>query len=202
MNRFFLTKGPRVVPGILVVSLLSMGGCATTQYSSQLVARGELLLSYDGGFVMQAGGKKVAQGLSYRGLERFVSCVPEAKQHARSAQRHGGAAIALSVLGISLSVASLGSLAGLGDSDHMWAWLGGGLATGAVGLTLSSLSWREKNQANGHALDALNYYNDAVGSLGATCQDLAYPPPAGPLPSELPPPPSVPSSSSEKPDPT
>lgn len=173
-------NGGRCTAALLAVSL-SMG-CATTQYQPQLVARGELTLRYDGGFVMQAQGKPVAEGLSYRGLDRFVSCVPEAHKHARSAQNHGGAAIALSVLGVTFSLASLGSLAGLSDSNHMWAWLGGGLGAGAVGLTLSALSWREKNQANGHALDAMNYYNDAVGSLGASCQDLRYPPAAGPAP--------------------
>lgn len=166
--------------GSLLVAMALCTGCATTQYQPQLVARGELVLRYDGGFVLQSAGQPVARGLSYRGLERFVGCVPEAARHAKSAQRHGGAAIALSVLGITLSLASVGSLIGLTDTQHQWAWLGGGLATGAVGLTLSALSWREKNQANGHALDALNHYNDAVGSLGASCQDLRYPPAAGP----------------------
>ena len=166
------------------LATLASTGCATTQYQPQLAARGELLLRYDGGFVMQAQGQTVARALSYRGLDRFVACVPEAHQHARSAQSHGGAAIALSVIGVTLSLASLGSLAGLADTQHQWSWLGGGLAAGAVGLTLSALSWREKNQANGHAIDAMNHYNDAVGSLGANCQDLRYPPAAGPSPQD------------------
>ena len=166
-----------------LATLASMG-CATTQYQPQLAARGELLLRYDGGFVMQAQGQTVARALSYRGLDRFVACVPEAHQHARSAQTHGGAAIALSVIGVTRSLASLGSLAGLADTQHQWSWLGGGLAAGAVGLTLSALSWREKNQANGHAIDAMNHYDDAVGSLGASCQDLRYPPAAGPSPQD------------------
>lgn len=181
-----------------LLAMVLSPGCATTQYQPQLVARGELTLRYDGGFVMQAQGQHVAQALSYRGLDRFVACVPEAHQHARSAQSHGGAAIALSVIGVTLSLASLGSLAGLADTQHQWSWLGGGLAAGAVGLTLSALAWREKNQANGHALDAMNHYNDAVGSLGANCQDLRYPPAAGPapqapdaMPENLPMPPAV-----------
>lgn len=168
-----------VGPALSIILVGLLGGCASTRYAPRLVAQGELVLGYDGGFQMYAGGQKVTHGLSYRGLERFVSCVPEAKRHARSAQNHGGAAIALSVLGVTLSVASLGGLAGFADSDRLWAWLGGGLATGTVGLTLSALSWREKNQANGHALDAMNYYNDAVGSLGASCEKLSYPPAAG-----------------------
>ncbi len=192
-----VTKGTAAVLALVVTS-----GCATTQYAPQLVARGELQLGYDGGFVMRAEGKPVTSGLAYRGLARYVACVPEAHKHARSAQNHGGAAIALSVLGVTFSLASLGSLAGLADPQNQWTWLGSGLAAGALGLTLSAVSWREKNQANGHAIDAMNYYNDAVGSLGATCQDLRYPPAAGPappdaatpLPDSLPAPPTVGSS--------
>lgn len=199
----------RFAATLLLLTAPFAGGCATTQYAPQLVARGEITLGYDGGFVMRAEGKPVAEGLSYRGLASYVVCVPEAHRHAKSAQSHGGAAIALSVLGVTLSLASLGGLAGLADTDHQWAWLGGGLASGVVGLTLSALSWREKNQANGHALDAMNLYNDSVGSLGASCQDLRYPQAAGPAapdgqslpsthptslspaPDSLPPPPTV-----------
>ncbi len=173
-----------------VLAVALAGGCATTQYAPQLVARGEIQLGYDGGFVMRAEGKPVASGLAYRGLARYVSCVPEAHKHAQSAQNHGGAAIALSVLGVTFSLASIGSLAGLADQQHQWTWLGSGLAAGALGLTLSAISWREKNQANGHAIDAMNFYNDAVGSLGATCQDLRYPPAAGPAPPEAATPPT------------
>lgn len=193
MNASLLRAAATVLCGTLAFST----GCATTQYAPQLVARGEITLGYDGGFVMRAEGKTIASGLSYRGLPGYVACVPEAHRHAKSAQSHGGAAIALSVLGVTLSLASLGGLVGLADTDHQWAWLGGGLASGVVGLTLSSISWREKNQANGHALDAVNYYNDAVGSLGASCNDLRYPPAAGPAPLEAPaaPPSSPPSPS-------
>ncbi|HNN97929.1 MAG TPA: hypothetical protein PKI03_36950, partial [Pseudomonadota bacterium] len=57
-----------------------------------------------------------------------------------------------------------------------------------VGLTLSIVSWRLKNHANGHAHDAVNFYNDSVGSLGATCDDLSYPSPVGPAPAAAVPP--------------
>jgi hypothetical protein len=69
--------------------------------------------------------------------------------------------------------------------QHHVEWLGAWSGGGRIGLTLSALSWREKNQANGHALDAMNHYNDAVGSLGSNCQDLRYPPAAGPNPADL-----------------
>ena len=131
------------------LATLASTGCATTQYQPQLAARGELLLRYDGGFVMQAQGQTVARALSYRGLDRFVACVPEAHQHARSAQTHGGAAIALSVIGVTLSLASLGSLAGLADTQHQWSWLGGGLAAATAFGVLYYLDRRDLKRSTG-----------------------------------------------------
>ena len=85
---------------------------------------------------------------------------------------------------------------GVYDQPRLWYWVGGGLALATVGAVLSGLGQRMRNSANGHAIDAMNFYNDAVGSLGATCDDLRYPPPAGPAPEvpaqePLPPPPTV-----------
>lgn len=164
------------------VALATASGCATSNYAPQVVARGELTLRYDGGFELSAGGQPVAKGLTYRGLDRYVRCVPEAHKHARQAQTAGGTAIAFSVLGGLLGAGGLTSLVALVDGDHWQAWLGGGLGMATVGLTFSILSWRFKNHANGHAIDAMNFYNDSVGSLGATCDELVYPPSAGPAP--------------------
>lgn len=167
----------------LVVAALStscLGGCASTQYAPQVVARGELTLRYDGGFQIYAGRDKLSHGLTYPRLAEYVRCVPQAQEHARRAQSSGRGAVATSVLGGVLGAAGLVGLVGLADQDRIGLWLGGGLALSTVGLTFSIISWRLKNHANGHALDAVNFYNDAVGSLGATCQDLSYPPPAGP----------------------
>ncbi|MBV8201017.1 MAG: hypothetical protein JOZ15_10390 [Acidobacteria bacterium] len=58
-----------------------------------------------------------------------------------------------------------------------------------LGLALVGGGAQAKVDANGHAVDAMNYYNDAVGALGATCDDLTYPRAAGPAPGEMPPPP-------------
>lgn len=194
-------------------STVGLGGCGATFYTPQVVARGELTLRYSHGFELVAGGQRVAKGLSYRGLTDYVRCVPMAEQHARSAQRNGSAAITLSVLGALIGVSGLTGLIGIWDEPNRYSWVGGGIGLGALGATLALLSWRYKNHANGHAIDAMNYYNDAVGSLGATCADLRYPAPAGPLPGapdgsappdptqptqptslppELPPPPAVP----------
>ncbi|MFO0577612.1 MAG: hypothetical protein U1A78_26710 [Polyangia bacterium] len=202
-----MTATARPVALILVGALgfgSTVGGCGATFYTPQVVARGELTLRYDHGFELVAGGQRVAKGLSYRGLTDYVRCVPMAEQHARSAQRNGSAAITLSVLGALIGVSGLTGLVGIWDEPNRYSWVGGGIGLGALGATLALLSWRYKNHANGHAVDAMNYYNDAVGSLGATCADLRYPAPAGPLPGapdgspgpelppELPPPPAVP----------
>lgn len=164
-----------------------LGGCGSTVYSPQVVARGELTLSYNHGFELSAGGRRVAKGVSYRGLADYVGCVPQAQMHARSAQNNGSAAITLSVLGAVIGVSGLIGLIGIWDEPNRWQWVGGGIGLGALGATFGGLSWRYKNHANGHAIDAMNFYNDSVGSLGATCADLRYPEPAGPLPEAAPP---------------
>ncbi|WP_437753964.1 hypothetical protein [Sorangium sp. So ce1389] len=157
-----------------------------TRYSPRVVARGELTASYDDGFSLWAGGQKVAESYHYEGLERFVRCVPEAREHARQASQSGRSATTLSTLGVVLGVGSLGGLSGLYFHDKnevaMGAILGTGVAVAATAVVLGALSRPAKERAHGHALDAMNYYNDSVGSLGATCDDLTYPPPAGPEP--------------------
>ncbi|XXT17508.1 hypothetical protein WME94_45495 [Sorangium sp. So ce429] len=161
-----------------------------TRYTPRVVARGELTASYDDGFTLWAGGQQVAESYHYDGLERFVRCVPEAREHARQASQSGRSATTLSTLGVVLGVGSLGGLSGLyfhdKDEAAMGAILGMGVAVAATAVVLGALSRPAKERVHGHALDAMNYYNDAVGSLGATCDDLTYPPPAGPEPPALP----------------
>jgi hypothetical protein len=176
------------VAALALVGSLGLGGCSTTTYAPQVVARGELTLRYDHGFELVAGGQRVSSGVAYNGLARYVRCVPKAHEHARSAQRNGGAAITLSVLGGVIGLGGLIGLVGIWDEPNRWSWVGGGVGLGALGATLAVLSWRYKNHANGHAVDAMNYYNDSVGSLGATCDDLRYPEPAGPAPEPTAPP--------------
>ena len=183
----------------LLLTVLSDGGCATTTYVPDVVARGEITIRYDSGFELVAGRQHLTSGLTYKGLADYVRCVPEAARHARSAQANGRGAVALSVLGGVIGVSGLGGLYGLYDQNNLWPWLLSGVALGAIGTTLAGLSHRLKNHANGHAVDAVNYYNDAVGSLGATCDDLRYPAPAGPGPDPAPPdgwiPPMIPAPS-------
>jgi hypothetical protein len=188
----------------------SLLGCAaSSSYAPAVTARGELTLRYDNGFVASAEGHPVARGLRWRGLAEYVRCVPTAHDEAVGARAAGTRAVVLSAIGGSLRVLALGGLYGLVDTDHEWEWLGAGVGSAAVGLVLVGLGRLSRNVANGRAVDAVNFYNDAVGSLGATCADLSYPPPAGPVPPvaptqpepPLPPPPVWPAAPPSPPPP-
>lgn len=168
--------------------LASLPACSgMTHYTPRAVARGELTLRYDNEFQLYAGGQRVATGYTYGDLPDFVRCVPSALRHAEAARSDGAAGVTLTTLGITLGVGGMGGLAGLAfydsNPDMMFALLGGGIITSIAGVVLSGVSRTYKNNANGHAVDAMNYYNDAVGSYGASCNDLVYPEPAGPEPS-------------------
>ncbi|HZS37684.1 MAG TPA: hypothetical protein VFF06_12695 [Polyangia bacterium] len=180
----------------LAVIALIASGCATTEYQPQLVARGELTLRYQGGFEMWGGGRRVARGLGWSGLPEYVRCVPQASDQAQKAARDGTLSTALSITGGIFGVLPIGALIGFGVDypDHVGIWLGTGVGMAVLGVVLAGFGRKLKNSANGHAVDALNYYNDAVGSLGATCDDLRYPAPAAPQapPPEYPPPPQYP----------
>jgi hypothetical protein len=166
--------------------LLLVVGCTNTHYTPQVLARGELFLQNKRGLEMHAGGRRVARSIKWNGLPEFVRCVPQAPEHAARAQKSGRTSLALAVAGGTLGVLALGGLIGFADENHLWEWLAGGISVGVVGAIFSGTSQLLRNRANGQAVDAMNYYNDAVGSLGATCDDLVYPPSAGPLPSPSP----------------
>jgi hypothetical protein len=163
-------------------------GCAsgTTRYSPVLLARGELVLSYEEGLYISAAGQPVARGSRYDGLSSFVRCVPNAHRHAEAAEAAGTQAFAFSVTGVGLSITGLGGLAGLAFTDNqtvMLALLGSGIGVEVLGLVFAALGRASKISAMGHAVDAVNYYNDAVGSVGGSCSDAPAPPsPASPPP--------------------
>jgi hypothetical protein len=174
-------------------------GCAATSssYMPQVVARGELTLRYDGGFEMWSGGRKVASSWGWGGLPEYVRCVPQAEEHARAARRDGRFSVMMSAMGAALATAALGggiALAGaLGagldpkQEPSVYPLVGAALGVAVVATLFAGMARLKKNSANGHAVDAMNYYNDAVGSLGATCDDLRYPAPQ-PMPEAAPPP--------------
>jgi hypothetical protein len=44
-----------------------------------------------------------------------------------------------------------------------------GIAVEVLGLVLGAVGRSYKTDANGHAVDAVNHYNDSVGSQGGSC---------------------------------
>lgn len=152
--------------------VLAMTGCSIkpTTVVPHYAASDELVLTYDGRYTLSAHGQVVAKGYDYEGLTDYVRCVPEAEQHARKAESVGSSAVPLQTAGIVTSVAGLGGLSGLAfinkDGNTAAGLILGGLAVQAVGLLLVGLGAQSKVSANGHAVDAMNHYIDAVGSHG------------------------------------
>ncbi|MFO0755558.1 MAG: hypothetical protein U0359_03655 [Byssovorax sp.] len=170
----------------LAFASLALAGCShgLTTYTPKLVAQDELLLRYDDHFEVYTAERPVAEGVRYTGLADFVRCVPDAHRHALAAESDGATGFGLSVAGGTSAVLGLGGLSGLAfynnkDSTPMVALLGGGIALEVAGLVMAILSRGYKGTANGHAVDAVNYYNDALGSLGGSCD---RPLPAAPAP--------------------
>jgi len=162
----------------LVCLAVSAVGCGHTQYVPHVVARGEIVLSAGANIQMSAAGRPIASGLGWKGLEQFVRCVPASRMYAHRARRDGLASRAMTVVASTLAVASIGTLAGFADEQHELIWIGAGIGTAGVAVLAGGLSRLLRNRANGQAVDAMNIYNDSVGSLGATCDDLTYPAPA------------------------
>jgi hypothetical protein len=171
-------KRASLLLGAAALGLLAGCGHGVSNYVPQLRAPGELTLHYDDGFSMTAEGKEVAHGYTWGGLTDYVKCVPKARQHAEAAESAGTAAATLSWLGAGIGLASLGSLASLSladskskaDQQIMGYALLAGLGGAVTGVILAAIGRHEKPVANGHALDAMNYYNDEVGSRGGTCE--------------------------------
>ena len=160
---------------LLSTMVASIAGCrgGNTKYIPKVVAHSELTLRYNDRVEMYAGKKFLTHAPKFKGLRQHVRCVPEAVEHAEQAQEEGESAMAMSWTGGALGIAGLGGLAGLGylnkDDTAAGLILGSGVLVGLIGVVLAGIGRSKKNTANGHAVDALNYYNDAVGSLGRSC---------------------------------
>jgi hypothetical protein len=163
----------RALIGVLV-SLLAVGCSATNRYTPELVAPAELVVQYDDGLEIYAGADQVAAAPTYDGLAHFVHCVPDARRLAEDAEDAGSAGLGLSVTSVSLAVLGLGGLAGLAyegkDEGAMVGLLLGGVVLEVIAVTTGAISLSRRYEANGSALDAVNVYNDAVGSAGGRCQ--------------------------------
>lgn len=171
----------RSIRSRLLTLLLSLEVSCATQYEPRLVARGEITLRYDviRGLEPWAGRQRITSPwIGYGGLQAYVRCVPAAKRHAKRAQAGAvgsmlstfGSAV-LSGLGIGFSVRQL-------DDQTIYNQDATNILFGVGSLSLLLL--REivfVPLARSNLLDAVNYYNDAVGSLGATCVDPTPEPP-------------------------
>lgn len=158
----------------LLVVVVAITGCRTPQTAFQptRVAPGELTLRYSGDAEVWAGGSKVA-GKDWALLDH-VWCVPAAEQHAERAESAASRALALKWLagGVSL-LGGIGGLASINfkgkDDTAMLGLLVGAATAQVVALTFGFLSVSARYQANGHGVDAVNLYNDAVGFSGGAC---------------------------------
>ncbi len=166
-----------MVLGAASLGLLAGCGHGTSTYAPQLRAFGELTMRYDDGFSMTAEGKEIAQGNTWTGLSEYVKCVPKAREHAEAAESIGTGAVVLSWVGAGIGLASLGSLAAVpgydSHPDVSNVALAIGLSGAITGVVLAAIGRAQKPNANGHAVDAMNYYNDEVGSRGGTCKKPA-----------------------------
>lgn len=171
-----------------VLALAGTVGCASlSEYQPKHVGPAELTLRYEKGVTIYSGRRYLTRGPRYDGLAEHVRCVPLAYEHARYAQKHGRSRVGLAWSGGALGVASLGGLSGFAFLEEQpktaFALLGAGLGVAVLGIVLAGSSRSAGNQAHGNAIDALNYYNDAVGSLGGSCDDAP-----GEAPEYVPPP--------------
>ena len=174
---------------VVAVSAALLGGCGSglTMVEPRLLAPHELTLRYDNEFQVWSPSGEVASGVRYSGLRDYVGCVPDAARHAAEAESAGDTAVGLTVAGITLGVGGMAGLAGLAYQDKpdvMAGLLLGGIGVEVLGLVLAAVGRTYKVDANGHAVDAVNYYNDAVGSLGGRCgargAEMPVAPPAPP----------------------
>jgi hypothetical protein len=156
----------RSLASIGVGSCLAVVGCGSTVFVPQRLHRGEAYLAYDGHLQVLAHGRVAAEEPGFLGLRELVKCSYEADTQARKARRRGRAAQALAWTGVALGVGSVVSIAGVATLQSNrtvgTALLAGGLSAGGLGIAFGLGSRRERSQAVGHAVDAVNFYNDAI----------------------------------------
>ena len=165
---------PRHAAAILALAAAQAGCGGVTRYIPTSAAPSEIVLRDDNGLELWAGGGRVAEAHRYKGLAPFVGCVPAAYDHARAAERNGARGMVLTYTGVGFAAAGLAGLGGLAfqdkkDETAMIAFFSAGIGAEVVGLVLVAVGRKFKLDAMGHAVDAANFYNDAVGSAGGSC---------------------------------
>lgn len=157
-------------------------GCASSYYPPQNTAQGEITLRMrPTKLEVFAEGKQIASSWTYSGLNNYVKCVPQADRHSRKSSHFGRASVFATTLSFLTNASAIGfTAAAIVDTGYWREWTGAAVG-GYVFSTAMMITARFlKDHADGHAIDAVNYYNDAVGSIGATCINLTYPRPIGP----------------------
>ncbi len=158
----------------VLVAFAATGCGGVTAYRPARTAQGELTMSYNDGLEIWNGQQRVAHAYRFSELPDFVRCVPDAKRHAEAARSSGRTAGLLSGLSIGFAITGIaGGLTGASLSETQGAqaaWLVGGLALEVAAVALGASSMGQKTKALGHAADAVNFYNDAAGSVGGSCR--------------------------------
>lgn len=196
--------------GIVLLPALIASGCSVYRYEPKLLARGEMTVrSSWHGVEFYAGGQRRARSLGmYSGLTEYLGCVPQAAIYARRAENTsiatallGGGALLFGLLGFGYLIRDAITPDSYSFSDCVPDEMGqmrclvqgsgqplSGRAFGLAltGTLMASAAIALRYRATGQALDAMNYYNDSVGSLGATCADLKFAEPSLGLPNKSP----------------
>jgi len=180
----------RLNVAIVGLSAALAAGCGSglTVVQPRVLGPHELALQYDNEFQIVSPQGMVASGVRYSGLTSYVQCVPKAREHAIAAEVSGQAAVGMTIAGMTLGIGGLAGLAGLAYQDKpdvMTGFLLAGLGAEIVGLVLTAVGRSTKVDANGHAVDAMNYYNDAVGSRGGRCGPRGMEIPKAPAPAPV-----------------
>jgi hypothetical protein len=163
----------RIVATCLAVSLTACGGYQS-QYVRQSAPAGELVWRYDSHLQVTRNGRVVAEGGDWAGLPEVVSCVPRARDWASTAtSRHRTGTLLLwaGLIGMlgGLAVGSVVALSDTSSTDNLLggvAIIGGGLV---FGLATAPTGAYFRGTADARGIDAVNFYNDQVGS-GAACR--------------------------------
>jgi hypothetical protein len=134
---------------------------------------------------VRVGGQLVARAPAYQNLAEYTRCVPRASAEAAKGTRYGKVGRGLSVAGATLFWSSLAA----GAFGNAFAYLSGptcgtfgcaqtifGVTTGmlagvTLGKVLEFLGADYQGTAHVRAQNAVRLYNDALGSLGARCED-------------------------------
>ena len=160
----------RLAPWLALVLTSCSAG---STFRPSLVAARELTLSARSGLAVHAGSQERPGAPEPVDLYDAVWCVPEAQRHAeaaRSTQKEVARLQGVSFVSYFAGLTGLAGLAFRGRDDTLMASL---LISGAVlellSIATGASAYVLKGHVDGHTVDAVNYYNDALGFSGGSC---------------------------------